>query len=98
MNITFPADHEIRSLCRERQMWNWFSRQWPPMSNDFDIVDDRAPGWRFRATETSMNVYLIEGRDSGGRLVSRQGHRYDDLFNEVVADAVALSRHKRNSN
>ena len=68
------------------------------MSNDFDIVDDRAPGWRFRATETSMNVYLIEGRDPAGRSVSRQGDRYDDLFNEVVADAIALSRRNSNSN
>jgi hypothetical protein len=68
------------------------------MSNDFDIVDDRAPGWRFRATETSMNVYLIEGRDSAGRSVSRQGDRSHDLFNEVVADAIALSRRNRNSN
>jgi hypothetical protein len=68
------------------------------MSSDFDIVDDRAQGWRFRATETSMTVYLIEGRDSAGRSVSRQGDRYDDLFNEVVAEAIALSRRNRNPN
>ena len=53
-------------------------------------VADRLPGWYFRVTETSNNVWLVEGCDAWGRRVSRQGIDLDELFAECIERAKGL--------
>ena len=49
-------------------------------------VDD----WRFRITETSNGVYLVEGSDQYLRQVSRQGFDPDDLLRQCELEALEL--------
>ena len=49
------------------------------------------PNWYFRVTETSNNVWLVEGSDVWGRTVSRQGHNQDELLAQCVKEAAAAT-------
>lgn len=50
-------------------------------------IQDRVAGWFFRVDEISAGVYLAEGRDLYGRMVSRTGVDPDQLLEQCVADA-----------
>jgi len=51
----------------------------------------KTPGWRFRITETSNDVWLIEGSDAFGRQVRRDGGDFDRLMAECEADARQIN-------
>ena len=54
-------------------------------------IRGKTRGWYFRVTETSNNVWLVEGSDVYGRRVSRQGIEIDPLLAECEADAGKIN-------
>jgi hypothetical protein len=54
-----------------------------PLTNE-DLLDypitDLAKGWYFKVFETSNGTYLVEGKDTLGHVVSRQGNDPDELL------------------
>jgi hypothetical protein len=59
--------------------------------HEFPIEDDRAPGWYFKAYETSNCVWRVEGQDAFGRGVGRSGTNREALLAECAADAASIS-------
>jgi hypothetical protein len=51
------------------------------------------PGWKFTFTETSNNVYRIDGCDTAGRSISRHGSSIeeDQLMEACIQDALEIS-------
>ncbi len=54
-------------------------------------VKGATPGWYFRVTETSSNVWLVEGTDAFGRTVGHQGLDPDELLARCEADAAGIN-------
>lgn len=55
-------------------------------------IRGRAPGWFFRARETSNMAWVVEGSDRWGRRVSRDGGDPDRLLAECEEDAARIDR------
>jgi hypothetical protein len=49
------------------------------------------PGWFFRVEETSNNVWLAEGSDGWGRVVSYQGTDDQEVLRECARYAEAIN-------
>lgn len=55
-------------------------------------IEGNVDGWRFRWTETSNLVFVVEGSDQFGRTVSRQGQDPEQLQTEVEKDAREVNK------
>jgi len=55
-------------------------------------IESSVAGWFFRYTETSNNVYLVEGCDLWGRKVSRSGTDPAATVSECEADAREINK------
>ena len=54
-------------------------------------IEGRLDGWFFRVRETSNNAWLVEGSDTWGRKVARDGDDPVALLTECVIDARSVS-------
>jgi len=53
-------------------------------------LTDLAPGWFFRVAETSNLVWMAEGKDQWGRLVSCRGSDDEEALRLCVEQALEL--------
>lgn len=53
-------------------------------------IDGKLPNWYFRVRETSNSAWLVEGRDTWGRRVSRAGGDPDALLAACIEDAATI--------
>ena len=50
-------------------------------------IRGKTPGWFYSVSETSANVWLVEGSDAFGRRVSRRGSEVEQLLAACESDA-----------
>ena len=54
-------------------------------------LDSKVPGWRYRISESSNFVWLVEIANQSGHMASRRGSGIDSLISECEADAIEIN-------
>ncbi len=61
------------------------------LKKDFPI-NDKLKDWFFRQDEISAGVYIVEGKDVWGRIVSKRGLDPEELLRLCIKDAKDIYR------